>query len=59
VGNRSTKDADRWIPAGECRDADMAFRRLRVAGANDCVVVIDVDKDFFDLPIINPMRGAI
>jgi toxin FitB len=29
-----------------------------VAGANDCVVVTDNEKDFAKLQIVNPMRGA-
>jgi hypothetical protein len=27
-----------------------------IAEANDCVVVTDNEKDFIDLPIINPTR---
>jgi predicted nucleic acid-binding protein len=30
-----------------------------VAGANDCVVVTDNEKDFVGVEIVNPMRGAI
>ena len=30
-----------------------------VAGANDCVVVTDNEKDFVGIEIVNPMRGAI
>ncbi|MGE4220698.1 MAG: type II toxin-antitoxin system VapC family toxin [Alphaproteobacteria bacterium] len=30
-----------------------------VAGANDCVVVTDNEKDFAGIEIVNPMRGAI
>uniref|UniRef100_Q07LK4 PilT protein domain protein n=1 Tax=Rhodopseudomonas palustris (strain BisA53) TaxID=316055 RepID=Q07LK4_RHOP5 len=30
-----------------------------VAGANECVVVTDNEKDFAGLKILNPMRGAI
>jgi predicted nucleic acid-binding protein len=29
-----------------------------VAGANDCVVVTDNEKDFARLQIVNPMRGS-
>jgi predicted nucleic acid-binding protein len=29
-----------------------------VAGANECVVVTDNEKDFAGLPILNPIRGA-
>lgn len=28
-----------------------------VAKANDCIVVTDNEKDFFDIEIVNPMRG--
>lgn len=28
-----------------------------IAGANDCVVVTDNEKDFVGIPFINPMRG--
>jgi predicted nucleic acid-binding protein len=28
-----------------------------VAEANDCVVVTDNEKDFFDIEIVNPIRG--
>jgi predicted nucleic acid-binding protein len=30
-----------------------------VAGANECVVVTDNEKDFVGLKVVNPMRGAI
>jgi predicted nucleic acid-binding protein len=30
-----------------------------VAGANDCVVVTDNERDFAGVEILNPMRGAI
>jgi predicted nucleic acid-binding protein len=30
-----------------------------VAGANDCVVVTDNEKDFVGLRVVNPIRGAI
>ncbi len=30
-----------------------------VAGANDCVIVTDNEKDFVGVEIINPMRGTI
>ena len=30
-----------------------------VAGANECVVVTDNEKDFVGLKIVNPIRGAI
>ena len=30
-----------------------------VAGANDCVVVTDHEKDFAGVEIVNPVRGAI
>lgn len=30
-----------------------------VAGANECVVVTDNEKDFAGLPLINPIRGAV
>lgn len=30
-----------------------------VAGANDCVVVTDNEKDFAGVRIVNPVRGAI
>lgn len=30
-----------------------------VAGANDCVVVTDNEKDFAGLQIINPLRGDL
>jgi predicted nucleic acid-binding protein len=29
-----------------------------VAEANDCVVVTDNEKDFFDIEIVNPIRGG-
>ena len=29
-----------------------------IAEANDCVVVTDNEKDFIDIEIINPLRGA-
>ena len=29
-----------------------------VAGANDCVVITDNEKDFAGLEIINPLRGG-
>lgn len=29
-----------------------------IAGANDCVVVTDNDKDFAGLKIVNPVRAA-
>lgn len=30
-----------------------------IAGANDCVVVTDNEKDFAGVEILNPMRGSI
>ena len=30
-----------------------------VASANDCVVVTDNEKDFAELQIVNPIRGAV
>lgn len=30
-----------------------------IAGANDCVVVTDNEKDFAEVEILNPMRGSI
>jgi predicted nucleic acid-binding protein len=30
-----------------------------VAGANECVVVTDNEKDFVGLKVVNPIRGAI
>jgi predicted nucleic acid-binding protein len=30
-----------------------------VAEAHGCTVVTDNEKDFFDIPIINPLRGAV
>jgi len=30
-----------------------------VAGANDCVLVTDNEKDFAGLEIVNPIRGAV
>ena len=30
-----------------------------VAGANECVVVTDKEKDFVGLKVVNPIRGAI
>ncbi|HEY5204873.1 MAG TPA: type II toxin-antitoxin system VapC family toxin [Roseiarcus sp.] len=30
-----------------------------VAGANECVVVTDNERDFVGLQIVNPMRGAV
>lgn len=30
-----------------------------VAGANECVVVTDNEKDFVGLEIVNPVRGAV
>jgi predicted nucleic acid-binding protein len=30
-----------------------------VAGANECVVVTDDEKDFVGLKVVNPIRGAI
>jgi toxin FitB len=30
-----------------------------VAGANDCIVVTDNEKDFAGLSVVNPVRGAI
>lgn len=29
-----------------------------VAAANDCVVVTDIEKDFFDIEIVNPIRDG-
>ncbi|APZ52324.1 hypothetical protein Ga0080574_TMP1990 [Salipiger abyssi] len=29
-----------------------------VAGANDCVVVTENEKDFSDIQFINPLRGT-
>ena len=29
-----------------------------VAEANDCIVVTDNEKDFFDIEIVNPIRGS-
>ena len=29
-----------------------------VAGANDCLVVTDNEKDFAGIPFVNPLRGA-
>lgn len=44
--------------AGRSRSAlDMII--AAVAGANDCVVVTDNEKDFSGLQIVNPMRRAI
>ena len=43
--------------AGRPRSAlDMII--AAVAGANDCVVVTDNEKDFAGLELINPLRGA-
>jgi toxin FitB len=43
--------------AGRPRSAlDMII--AAVAGANECVIVTDNDKDFAGLEIVNPMRGA-
>jgi toxin FitB len=30
-----------------------------VAGANECVLVTDNEKDFAGLLIVNPIRGAV
>jgi hypothetical protein len=30
-----------------------------VAGANECMVVTDNEKDFVGLRVVNPMRGAV
>jgi predicted nucleic acid-binding protein len=30
-----------------------------VAGANECVVATDNEKDFIGLQVVNPIRGAI
>jgi len=30
-----------------------------VAGANECIVVTDNEKDFAELQIVNPLRGAV
>ncbi|MES2832112.1 MAG: type II toxin-antitoxin system VapC family toxin [Pseudomonadota bacterium] len=30
-----------------------------VAEAHGCTVVTDNEKDFFDVPVINPLRGAV
>ena len=30
-----------------------------VAGANDCVVITDNEKDFAGIQFINPMRGFV
>ena len=43
--------------AGRPRSAlDMII--AAVAGATDCVVVTDNEKDFAGLPFVNPMRGS-
>ena len=43
--------------AGRPRSAlDMII--ASVAGANDCVVITDNEKDFAGLEIINPLRGG-
>jgi len=43
--------------AGRPRSAlDMII--AAVAGATDCVVVTDNEKDFAGIPFVNPMRGA-
>ena len=42
--------------AGRPRSAlDMII--AAIAGANDCVVVTDYEKDFAGIPFINPVRG--
>jgi hypothetical protein len=44
--------------AGRPRSAlDMII--AAVASANDCVVVTDNEKDFAELQIVNPIRGAV
>ena len=44
--------------AGRPRSAlDMII--AAVAGANDCVVVTDNEKDFAGIRIVNPMRGPV
>jgi predicted nucleic acid-binding protein len=44
--------------AGRPRSAlDMII--AAVAGANECVVVTDNEKDFAGLQIVNPIRGAV
>jgi hypothetical protein len=30
-----------------------------IAGANECVMVTENEKDFAGLPIVNPIRGAV
>lgn len=46
------------ISAGKPRSGlDMII--AAVAGANDCVVVTDHEKDFAGVEIVNPVRGAI
>ena len=29
-----------------------------IAGANDCMVVTDTERDFAGIPFINPLRGT-
>lgn len=44
------------VAAGRPRSAlDMII--ASVAGANDCMVVTDNEKDFLGLPFVNPMHG--
>jgi toxin FitB len=44
--------------AGEPRSGlDMII--AAVAGANECVVVTDNERDFVGLQIVNPLRGAV
>ena len=44
--------------AGKSRSAfDMII--AATAGANECVVVTDNEKDFVGLKVVNPIRGAI
>jgi predicted nucleic acid-binding protein len=44
--------------AGKPRSAfDMII--AAIAGANECVVVTDNEKDFVGLKVVNPIRGAI
>jgi toxin FitB len=30
-----------------------------IAGANECMVVTDNEKDFVGLQVVNPIRGAV
>lgn len=45
--------------AAGCPRSGLDMIIAAVAGANECVVVTDNEKDFAGLQIVNPLRGAV